>query len=280
MLSAQEPRLRARLLLFWGAPARVRVSVYIDGFNLYYAIRHRGFKWLDLRALARAALPAGTPITRINYYTARVSGAVDPTSPARQQVYLNALSGLPEVKFYFGSFLAKDIWRPVLNLPIAGRDVTYSGTLTCRFAAGAASVAAEQGNAKSRVESLEIGKYGATASTKPSRNAVKANVFAMEEKGSDVNLAVHLVNDAWAGSFDAAAVLSNDTDLVEPIRIVTQERKLPVYLLCAHQRGASKPLAAVATSVRHIRDAHLRSSLFPDPTPDSKGRAISKPSGW
>ena len=26
----------------------------------------------------------------------------------------------------------------------------------------------------------------------------------MEEKGSDVNLAVHLLNDAWKKSFDAA----------------------------------------------------------------------------
>jgi len=52
----------------------------------------------------------------------------------------------------------------------------------------------------------------------------------MEEKGSDVNLACHLVNDAWAGRFDAAVVISNDTDLVEPIRIVTQELKKNVLI--------------------------------------------------
>jgi hypothetical protein len=53
----------------------------------------------------------------------------------------------------------------------------------------------------------------------------------MEEKGSDVSLASHLIHDAWAGRFKAGAVLSNDTDLVEPIRIVTQELKKPVVLL-------------------------------------------------
>ena len=48
-------------------------------------------------------------------------------------------------------------------------------------------------------------------------------VFKVEEKGSDVNLASHLLFDAFRGAFDAAAVLSNDSDLVEPIRIVTKE---------------------------------------------------------
>ena len=42
----------------------------------------------------------------------------------------------------------------------------------------------------------------------------------MEEKGSDVNLSAHLLNDVWKGLFDAAAVISNDTDLVTPIRMV------------------------------------------------------------
>ena len=34
----------------------------------------------------------------------------------------------------------------------------------------------------------------------------------MEEKGSDVNVAAHLLNNAWKGRFDAAAVASSDTD--------------------------------------------------------------------
>ncbi|MGQ0665020.1 MAG: NYN domain-containing protein [Pseudomonadota bacterium] len=44
-----------------------------------------------------------------------------------------------------------------------------------------------------------------------------------EEKGSDVNLATYLVHDGWKNRYDAALVMSQDTDLVEPIRIVRQE---------------------------------------------------------
>ena len=44
-----------------------------------------------------------------------------------------------------------------------------------------------------------------------------ANFVTAEEKGSDVNLAVNLINGAWKGEFDATAVVSNDTDLVPAI---------------------------------------------------------------
>ena len=46
----------------------------------------------------------------------------------------------------------------------------------------------------------------------------------MEEKGSDVSLAAHLLNDAWKGLYDAAAVISNDTDLVTPIQMVAKQQ--------------------------------------------------------
>jgi uncharacterized LabA/DUF88 family protein len=43
-------------------------------------------------------------------------------------------------------------------------------------------------------------------------------ILDTEEKGSDVNLAVHIINDAWSNHFDVALVLSQDTDLIEPLR--------------------------------------------------------------
>ena len=47
-------------------------------------------------------------------------------------------------------------------------------------------------------------------------------IIKIEEKGSDVNLACHLLLAAFQNSYDVAAVISNDSDLVEPICIVTQ----------------------------------------------------------
>lgn len=37
-------------------------------------------------------------------------------------------------------------------------------------------------------------------------------VWKNEEKGSDVNLALHLLNDAWQNAYDCAVIVSNDSE--------------------------------------------------------------------
>jgi uncharacterized LabA/DUF88 family protein len=99
----------------------------------------------------------------------------------------------------------------------------------------------------------------------------------MEEKGSDVNLAAHLLNDAWKNSFDAAVVISNDTDLIEPICMVTTERNKTVFVACPGNHAMAPKLANVVTYQRHIRPAMLASSQLPSPIPNT---TIRRPSTW
>ena len=73
-----------------------------------------------------------------------------------------------------------------------------------------------------------------------------------------------------------AAVLSNDTDLIEPIRIVTEELGLPVGLLCPVIKPAGG-LEKVATFIRHIRIQHLQASQFPNLI---SGTSIARPVTW
>ncbi len=42
------------------------------------------------------------------------------------------------------------------------------------------------------------------------------DVIKTEEKGSDVNLATHLLNDGYKKDYELAIVVSNDSDLVDP----------------------------------------------------------------
>jgi hypothetical protein len=53
-----------------------------------------------------------------------------------------------------------------------------------------------------------------------------------------VNLASHLVRDALTNVFDVAVVLTNDTDLIEPIRIVREEAGKIVGLLSSGEKGS------------------------------------------
>ena len=98
----------------------------------------------------------------------------------------------------------------------------------------------------------------------------------MEEKGFDVNLAVHFLNDAWKGPFDAAAVISNETDLVTSIGMVTAERGKTVFMVCPGRWQVAPKLRQTASYVRHVRAAQLKAAQFPDTLP---GTAISKPAG-
>jgi hypothetical protein len=113
-----------------------RTIVYIDGFNLYYrALKGTSHKWLDIAAMSQAALPADCRIEAINYYTAHISGRVDPTSPKRQHAYLRAIATLPKVTIHYGNFLVSHKWaglvqppnfRPPITLPAgAAPQVAY-----------------------------------------------------------------------------------------------------------------------------------------------------------
>jgi uncharacterized LabA/DUF88 family protein len=264
------------------AKEKMRTYVYVDGFNLYYAIKNSGAKWLDLKTLAEQVVPAAS-VEKVRYFTARVSSLSDPGAPARQQLYFKALESIPEVQIHYGTFLAKSKWCPVMLLPAADRLITDMAGAAATLTSGDASIGLNAALPKSHAETLTLGHYGTKDNKKAAAlpDAMKAKVFTMEEKGSDVNLAVHLLNDAWAGRFDAAIVISNDTDLEEPIRMVAQERKLPVYLLTpSTNRGASEKLKNVATFQRHIRQSHLNGSQFPDPVIDVNGNSIAKPATW
>lgn len=87
-----------------------------------------------------------------------------------------------------------------------------------------------------------------------------------------------LVRDAFKGAFDLAAVLTNDTDLVEPVRIVTQEVGLPVTLLAPSSKPAVS-LSNAATSMRHIQP-YLGPCQMPDQITSQNGRTVKKPAGW
>jgi hypothetical protein len=155
----------------------MRVSVYVDGFNLYYrALQNTPYKWLNIFELAKQFILLHDTITRVRYFTARVSSrGGDLDAPRRQQIYLNALETIPTITVHYGHFLAKTKKRPLVR-PIKGLPRTVE-------------------------------------------------VHDTEEKGSDVNLASYLLHDGWRGLYEKALVLSQDTDLCEPMRMVKEDLK-------------------------------------------------------
>lgn len=208
-----------------------RTYVYVDGFNLYYrALRKTKFKWLNLEVLVQGLLDSDNSIERVRYFTAPVSGKLDPGQPIRQQRYLDALRTIPSVSVHQGNFLTTRKFRPLVN-PTAG-------------------------------------------------GPTHAEIWNTEEKGSDVNLATYLIHDAWRNLFDVAVVLSQDTDLIEPVRIVRQELGKSVGIVCLDGKAAGT-LARQGSFVRHITAARLAAAQFPETlTFGKRGKTVRRPPEW
>jgi uncharacterized LabA/DUF88 family protein len=112
----------------------------------------------------------------------------------------------------------------------------------------------------------------------PDKDSSYVQVIKTEEKGSDVNLATHLLYDACRGDFECAAVVSKDSDLLEPIKIVREKLGLTVGLL---NPGKKKSLALIphADFIKEIRRGVLMASQFPDELEDANGK-FRKPASW
>lgn len=218
------------------APARppltkLRTYAYVDGFNLYYrALRKTSFKWLNIRALLETVLDPENDLQAIRYYTANVSGKLDPDCPKRQQVYLRALETIPGLTITKGKFLVSLKWAPMEDPP--------------------------------------------SHLFRPSPEMVQ--IIRTDEKGSDVNLASHLLRDGFQDLYDVAVVVTNDTDLVEPVRIVVQDLKKPVGLVCPSPQAA-KSLKKVASFVKHLNPGRLSAAQFDPVIP---GTTIMRPPSW
>lgn len=193
----------------------MRVGIYIDGYNLYYGARGlcgrgtSGWRWLDLRALAADLVARrtdwrGARVARVVYCTARIDGVDNPDGQRDQGVYLNALLASGSVDFIeFGYYVSRVKYAPLAVRDRTGRPVLARSTWPIQIC---------------------------DSSGVPVPDASFMVSYAYrEEKGSDVNVASHLLLDVLTGVIDAAVVISNDSDLRFPVEQARQ--RVPVGLI-------------------------------------------------
>lgn len=90
------------------APPKQRLTVYVDGFNLYHGLHDwagRRLLWLDLHVLAQSLRPLQR-LTALKYFTAPVLD--DPGAQSRQAHYIEGLTKLrPTVEVVQGRYERK-----------------------------------------------------------------------------------------------------------------------------------------------------------------------------
>jgi len=106
------------------------------------------------------------------------------------------------------------------------------------------------------------------------------SVLIPEEKGSDVNLASYLLVDGFRDLYDIALVVTNDSDLAEPVRLVGSELGKSVVLAHPSQAAAGHLLRAGPSRVLRIHVNTILKSQLPDPVVRADGSPIHRPHAW
>ena len=114
---------------------------------------------------------------------------------------------------------------------------------------------------------------------KPSDKNRFVDIIHTEEKGSDVNLASHLLSDGFRDKYETAVLISNDSDFATAVQMVKDEFKKNIGIISPHKRPA-KALQKKATFYKKIRKGVLQASQFPASITLAKGKVIHKPTSW
>ena len=227
----------------------MRVRVYIDGFNLYYGGKRlavggqqgspSAWKWLDVRALV-------------------------------EEVAAKRWVGRDPIIEHVTYCTAKIV---------GGGDAYARQAAYLRALEISGSVdRIEYGLFKERYRELPKASRGKKGRpVLPGGRVELVGVAVREEKGSDVNLASHLLIDALGGAMDAAIVVSNDSDLEFPVR--EARARMPVGTISPQGRvhGSLQPeMTPGCGHWYHALDlAELVASQLPDPC-----HGIDRPRGW
>ena len=245
----------------------MRVGVYIDGFNLYYGGRDHagsagvaGWRWLDVRALAAALVKEQSAswlqarVERVAYCTARISARENAEGARDQDIYLKALlaSGAAD-HIEYGYYRSMVKTRPLAVPDRKGRPLLVHPSWPVKVKTGSGTADPDA--------------------------TFMVSVADREEKGSDVNVATHLLLDVFDRRVDAAVVISNDSDLALPI---TQARtRVPVGTV---HPGTNYLAGALSGDPQDGVGRHWWRQLTPGDftthqLPDPAGR-YRKPAGW
>ena len=231
-----------------------RTIAYIDGYNLYYGrLRGTSHKWLDVVALFEHMLKVQDPKSAL-------SAVRFFTAPALARFASHGQASMVAQQSYHRALEARPPNR--FSITLGNHSYAKNGTLLPTFVPG-----------------------------QPFDRTIRSAVWKLEEKKTDVNLAMAMYRDAAKGLVDQVILCSNDSD-AEPvlkalredfpaliIGVVTPIRPPPIAGGSIH-RSVSGSLAEHAHWTRkYILDDELTNAQMPPRVPTRKA-PVDKPEHW
>lgn len=235
-----------------GSGNALRTRVYIDGYNLYYGcLKGSRYKWLDVHALIERILPS----------------------------ILFERDGRP-VKYAFRPPSIKYFTAPILSAFAKSDDSVscqdnYHIALSGHLGGGLEIIKGYHDAKPARAYAWEEGKAA--------RECKMTEIWKLEEKQSDVALALNAYGDAVRGEVDQVVAVTNDSDFAPAMKMIRQHTRVVVGLIVPTRQSASKVNAELAKHAHwtrtHIRDEEFAASQLPAMIRLTK-RAVHKPLSW
>jgi len=232
----------------------VRTRIYIDGYNLYYGcLKRTSLKWLDLMSLFEQQI-----LPSISWQGKALPAALEPVA-----IKFFTAPILEKAAKASDSLACQEQYHSALRKHLPGRVQLIPGYYALTKARGKA------------VDASDAGKWP--------RHCQDVDVWKLEEKQTDVNLAIHALKDALCNEVDQVVIVTNDTDIAPAVEMIRQMTQVLVGLVVpttAHQRRPNDALATHAHWIRtHITVSELRAAQFPRVITHGKKSAI-KPLSW
>lgn len=215
------------------ASKALRTRVYIDGYNLYYGcLKGSPYKWLD-------------PLVLFEQH-------IIPTSmPPGMHAVLLPLS----IKY----FTARIVERAAKAEDSVSSQARYHSALRKLYEGRIELVEGYYSIVESKAKIVDGPKWP--------RDCDEIVVWKLEEKQSDVNLALQAYHDAITGEVDQVVVVTNDTDIVPALALIRKHTSVIVGLVIPTKKGereVNKDLADQAHWVRaQIGGSELHRSQLP-----------------
>ena len=235
----------------------LRTRVYVDGYNFYYGcLKGSRHKWLNLHELfadhilpsIRHNGPDGLPI-RHDLLPLALKFFTAP-------IVETAAKGVDSVS-------SQDIYHTALKNHCAGRVEIVKGYYA--------------------VSKVRAPKVDDAAPEKWPRDCERVAIWKLEEKQSDVQLALQAYHDALTGEVDQVVIASNDTDLAPALRMIRENTNVVVGLViptCDHRRQPNTDLRTLSHWTRsHITEQELAAAQLPRVVPAKRGVSL-KPESW
>lgn len=230
-----------------------RTIVYVDGYNLYDGrLRGTTFKWLDLVKLSQGILEQRDQ----NETLQKVRFF---TAPALATFATHGAASVEAQSAYHRAL--KALYGPKFEVINGAHSIDHNGTLLPTFVAN-----------------------------QPYDRTRRVRVWKIEEKKTDVNLAISMYRDACKSLVDRIVLISNDSD-AEPALLALREDfphikigvVMPIMPLRPGAKVHRRPSGSLAQhadwTINDLSDAQLLSAQLPSLVPTKK-KPIKKPPHW